>query len=179
MKAIEGIGTIFGAVAGFLPVFSKGLGATGAIIPAVGSAVESVLAKAAATQKDFPTKYFASEILKLYPNLTASLDDFAVALFDGSAINSNNTNSSLTGMIRGGYWASKDALTRVKDAQRQLTTEIISRAINSLWKIGPGKKIWVLYIDLGDVGNSTTQCQMHTKGPQDSKYCADKGVYYL
>lgn len=28
-------------------------------------------------------------------------------------------------------------------------------------------------------GNSTTNCMADLHGPQDSKYCADGGVYYL
>ena len=38
--------------------------------------------------------------------------------------------------------------------------------------------MWVLFNDLKDDPVTMAKCQMHTTGPQASKYCADGGVYY-
>ena len=35
--------------------------------------------------------------------------------------------------------------------------------------------MWVTFVDLE---NDTLKCQLDMTGPQDSKYCADGGVYY-
>ena len=55
---------------------------------------------------------------------------------------------------------------------------MISRGINALWK---QYNVYVYYTWLNDAGAKPgdSKCDLDRSGPQDSKYCADDGVYYL
>lgn len=69
------------------------------------------------------------------------------------------------------------ALSRITYVQEQLFYEIISRAINGLWKTPTSNKMWVLYVDLDD-NEDKDKCINDTSGPSSLKYCGDGGVYY-
>ena len=60
----------------------------------------------------------------------------------------------------------------------KLTTEILSRAIDALWKQPSGNKSWITFLDLQDDADQT-RCQDDTSGPRALKYCQDGGVYYV
>lgn len=57
---------------------------------------------------------------------------------------------------------------------------MIARGINALWR---QYNVYVYYTWLDDAGakskDAGTKCDLDRSGPQDSKYCADEGVYYL
>ena len=53
--------------------------------------------------------------------------------------------------------------------------DLIQRGINYIWS---QSKIWVSFVDLKD-DDKLTKCMADKNGWQDSKHCADGGVYYL
>ena len=76
-----------------------------------------------------------------------------------------------------GAWANSSILTKFTALETNLTLEILSRSIDALWKTFPSNKMWVLFVDLGD-DPSRKKCLDYNRGPPDSKYCDDGGVYY-
>ena len=53
-------------------------------------------------------------------------------------------------MIADGKWLDSSAITRIKDAEKQMKVEIISRGINALRKTYSSNKMWVLFVNLPD-----------------------------
>ena len=176
-KAVGGLGTIFSAIAGFIPIFTPGLGVAGSIIPAIGSTIEGIIREMAASQPRIASKDFAAAVSGLYPKLVNAFEDLSESLFQGASIGSNGT--SISTMLTGGHWIDPDTIFPISDTFTHLNTEILSRAVNALWKSAPRNKVWVLYVDLGDLPPSKERCIVDRTGPQASKYCADGGVYYL
>ena len=81
----------------------------------------------------------------------------------------------LVNLIQSGLWADADKLQPLPDLQIQLKREVISHALDGLWKTPTSNKMWVLYENLTGTG---IDCNTHSTGPQDSKNCSDEGVYY-
>ena len=172
LDALIGLGTIFSIVGGFVPVFGGGLSAAGAILPAVSSFLGNSIT--ASADPNIVQESFAPLVEQVINNLVGALDNAASKLFDGDSIN----GVTIVDMMKGGYWVNSTSLEPLSDITNQMTIEILSRSIDSLWKIPTHNKMWVLFSDLGDGNNSTAKCNTDNSGPPDSKYCADGGVYY-
>ena len=172
LDALVGLGTIFSIVGGFVPVFGAGLSAVGAILPAVSSFLGNSIT--ASADPNIVQESFAPLVEQVINNLVGALDSAASKLFDGDSIN----GVTVIDMMKSGYWVNSTSLEPLSDITNQMTVEILSRSIDSLWKIPTHNKMWVLFTDLGDGNNSTAKCDNDKSGPPDSKYCADGGVYY-
>ena len=172
LDALIGLGTIFSIVGGFIPVFGAGLSAVGAILPAVSSFLGNSIT--ASADPNIVQESFAPLVEQVINDLVGALDSAASKLFDGDSIN----GVTIIDMMKGGYWVNSTSLEPLSDITNQMTIEILSRSIDSLWKIPTHNKMWVLFTDLGDGNNSTAKCNNDNSGPPDSKYCADGGVYY-
>ncbi len=172
LDALIGLGTIFSIVGGFVPVFGEGLSAVGAILPAVSSFLGNSIT--ASADPNTVQESFAPLVEQVINDFVGALDSAASKLFDGDSIN----GVTIIDMMKDGYWADTTALEPLSDITNQMTIEILSRSIDSLWKIPTHNKMWVLFADLGDGNNSTAKCNNDNSGPPDSKYCADGGVYY-
>ena len=172
LDALIGLGTIFSIVGGFVPVFGAGLSAVGAILPAVSSFLGNSIT--ASADPNTVQESFAPLVEQVINELVGALDSAASKLFDGDSIN----GVTIIDMMKGGYWVDNTSLEPLPDITNQMTIEILSRSIDSLWKIPTHNKMWVLFADLGDGNNSTAKCNNDNSGPPDSKYCADGGVYY-
>ena len=172
LDALIGLGTIFSIVGGFVPVFGAGLSAVGAILPAVSSFLGNSIT--ASADPNIVQESFAPLVEQVINDLVGALDSAASKLFDGDSIN----GVTIIDMMKGGYWVNSTSLEPLSDITNQMTIEILSRSIDSLWKIPTHNKMWVLFTDLGDGNNSTAKCNNDNSGPPDSKYCADGGVYY-
>ena len=172
LDTLIGLGTIFSIAGGFVPVFGAGLSAVGAILPAVSSFLGNSLT--ASTDPNSVQESFAPLVEQVISDLVEALDSAASKLFDGDSIN----GVTIIDMMKGGYWVNNTSLEPLSDITNQMTIEILSRSIDSLWKIPTHNKMWVLFADLGDGNNSTAKCNNDNSGPPDSKYCADGGVYY-
>ena len=122
---------------------------------------------------DFAQKTFAPQAKAMYRQFGLALDQAATDLFRGKSVSGTN----ITDMLNGGTWVNSTALTPVSGLEIALNVEVTSRAIDQLWKKPPYNKIWVLFLDLGDI-TTNQSCLKDRSGPQDSKYCADEGVYY-
>ncbi len=171
MAGLSGILSILG---GFVPVIGPGISAAGTIASGIGTFLAN--SNAASSDEFAAEKQFANKALILYRELLARLDDAVSALFDGKSIPVAN-GFNITDMMEGGAWLSPNALTNVSDLREKLKLEVISRSIDSLWKTKRHNKMWVLFVDLQDEDDYRS-CLVDTTGPQDSKYCADGGVYY-
>lgn len=172
LDALIGLGTIFSIVGGFVPVLGAGLSAVGAILPAVSSFLGNSIT--ASADPNIVQESFAPLVEQVINDLVGALDSAASKLFDGDSIN----GVTIIDMMKGGYWVDNTSLEPLSDITNQMTIEILSRSIDSLWKIPTHNKMWVLFADLGDGNNSTAKCNNDNSGPPDSKYCADGGVYY-
>ena len=172
LDALIGLGTIFSIVGGFVPGFGPGLSAIGAILPAMSSFLGNSIT--ASADPNTVQKSFAPLVEQVISDLVGALDSAASKLFDGDSIN----GVTIIDMMKGGYWVNTTSLEPLSDITNQMTIEILSRSIDSLWKIPTHNKMWVLFADLGDGNNSTAKCNNDNSGPPDSKYCADGGVYY-
>ena len=172
LDALIGLGTIFSIVGGFVPVFGAGLSAVGAILPAVSSFLGNSIT--ASADPNIVQESFAPLVEQVINGLVGALDSAASKLFDGDSIN----GVTIIDMMKGGYWVDNTSLEPLSDITNQMTIEILSRSIDSLWKIPTHNKMWVLFADLGDGNNSTAKCNNDKSGPPDSKYCGDGGVYY-
>ena len=80
LKALEGIGTIFAAVGGFVPALAGPLGAAGAILPAIGSTIEQSLTDAQSGKEEIAAEEFSKAVSNIYGTLIASLDNVTQAL---------------------------------------------------------------------------------------------------
>ncbi|KAL8791160.1 MAG: hypothetical protein Q9195_005999 [Heterodermia aff. obscurata] len=175
VNALTGLGTIFSVISGFVPGLGAGLAATGAILPAVGTFLGN-----AAASKDDPEvgqKEFAPRVREVYTSYIDALDQAGADLFKGGSIKTANGDFNITDMMKNGAWANASALTKLTALETNLTTEILSRSIDELWKTPPQIKAWILFVDLAD-DTSNSKCLADSSGPQDSKYCDDGGVYY-
>ncbi|KAL8982082.1 MAG: hypothetical protein Q9205_003308 [Flavoplaca limonia] len=90
---------------------------------------------------------------------------------------------SSTQIISGGAWVDAPRFDSNKkiganDVAKFYERNMISRGINALWK---QYNVYVYYTWLNDVNAKPgdSKCDLDRSGPQDSKYCADDGVYYL
>lgn len=172
LDALIGLGTIFSIVGGFVPVFGAGLSAVGAILPAVSSFLGNSIT--ASADPNIVQESFAPLVEQVINDLVGALDSAASKLFNGDSIN----GVTIIDMMKGGYWVNDTSLEPLSDITSPMTIEILSRSIDSLWKIPTHNKMWVSFADLGDGNNSTAKCNNDNSGPPDSKYCADGGVYY-
>ena len=172
LDALIGLGTIFSIAGGFVPGFGPGLSAIGAILPAMSSFLGNSIT--ASADPNTVQESFAPLVEQVISDLVGALDSAASKLFDGDSIN----GVTIIDMMKGGYWVDNTSLEPLSDITNQMTIEILSRSIDSLWKIPTHNKMWVLFADLGDGNNSTAKCNNDNSGPPDSKYCADGGVYY-
>ena len=173
LDTLTGLGTVLGAAAGFSPNVGPGLGAGGAVLPAIGSFIGRSLEK---EEVMVAQKTFAPKVQQLYMQFVEAIDDLGTALINGSNVTGVD-GFNLQSVLSNGSWVDQSVLTPVSDLEHELSVEILSRSIDALWGTAPSNKRWVLFVDLED-GDSTTKCMAHWQGPSDSKYCADGGVYY-
>ena len=151
-------------------------GAVGAIAPAIGTYFERYYAaNVDRSDPQVAQKTFAPKVRQVYDLFVNALDDIAADLFAGRKIEGKVL---LTEMMKGGKWANPQLLTEVSDAKDQIFFEIFARSLDALWKTPTSNKIWVLFVDTQEDGNTTYKCGNNTDGPPDLKYCADGGAYY-
>ena len=172
LNTLTGIGTIFSIVGGFLPAIGPGISAVGAILPAVGTFISSSISSS--TSDEVGQRTYAKKVEDIYAQLTKAFGNATKSLFDGESVEGVN----ITDMMSGGVWANSSALTPLPEIETQIEIEVLSRSIDSLWKTQSNNKMWVQFTALGDFEKNTTYCDADRFGPQDSKYCADSGVYY-
>ena len=115
----------------------------------------------------------ASEVADYLNDMVKRLEPLVTSIFSGQLMN----GKSLLDIIAKGDWADSTKISTIPDVANQIRIEIISRAVNELWKIGTSNKRWVLFVDLQD-DDQTSKCLADQTGPQNLKYCADGGVYY-
>ncbi|KAL8870483.1 MAG: hypothetical protein Q9174_003485 [Haloplaca sp. 1 TL-2023] len=182
---ITGLGVALAAVSGFIPFLGPELialqaagatvGGLGAVAGGAGTFFERSLARNPdLSDPNISQKRIAPFIRQIFRVFSESLDNITAALLRGERI---GDEFDVYDMIKGGLWVDRSALSRIAAVQAQLFNEIISRAINSLWKNPTSNKMWVLYVDLED-DDHQWKCGNDTSGPQTLKYCADGGVYY-
>ncbi|KAL8901203.1 MAG: hypothetical protein Q9192_000680 [Flavoplaca navasiana] len=182
---LTGLGIALAAVSGFIPFLGPQLvalqvagatvGGLGAVAGGAGTFFERSLAKNPdLSDPNLSQKRVAPFIRQIFRVFSESLDNITAALLRGERI---GDDFDVYDMIQGGLWVDRSALSRIAAVQAQLFNEIISRAINSLWKNPTSNKMWVLYVDLED-DHHQWKCGNHTSGPPTLKYCADGGVYY-
>ncbi|KAL9633100.1 MAG: hypothetical protein Q9204_003536 [Flavoplaca sp. TL-2023a] len=95
----------------------------------------------------------------------------------------DSANDFALQIISGGAWVDAPRFDSNKkisanDVATFYRKNMISRGINALWK---QYNVYVYYTWLNDAGAKPgdSKCDLDRSGPQDSKYCADDGVYYL
>ena len=170
--ALTGLGTIFGAASGFVPIIGTGLGLAGQILPAIGNYISPPVA----TDPLVAQKTFAPKVQEIYSTYVRRIDELGRALFNGTRIKGAE-GFNLGAVLHDGAWVNPSVLSQIPDVEGQLKVEILSRSINALWSTPTSNKRWVLFVDLQD-DTTKTKCLNDTSGPQDSKYCDDGGVYY-
>lgn len=175
-NALTGLGTIFSVISGFVPVIGPALGAALTILPTVGSFLGN--AAAATTDPLVVQKTFAPKVREIYTNYVNALDDAGMKLFQGESIQGATGSFNITDMLADAAWANFSAITKLAYLETNLTTELLARSVDDLWKTPPYNKMWVLFVDLGEGVTSMSNCMADSSGPQDSKYCANGGVYY-
>ena len=163
---LSGLGSVMSLFSGIAPVATGGT-----VLGALSSFFSGSLDQS--EDPNLAQKQFAPRAKAIYRQFGKSLNDAANLLFKGEMVNGTN----LTDLLQGGAWIDSSILTQVTDLETQMNIEIVSRAINDLWKTPPKNKLWVLFVDLMDI-NTNASCVANMDGPQDSKYCADGGVYY-
>lgn len=176
---LRGLGNVFAVAAGFAPAALPRTTPNNLILPGQGAFLSAVSASlsqnnAGSGATDVSQDDFNSEVEKVYDQLKGALDGIVKILFSGEALN----GVSLTDMLRDGAWVNATTIPNVGDISQQLRIEILSRAINDLWKIFSSNKRWVLFVDLQDDPANQAKCIADNTGPQDLKYCGDGGVYY-
>ncbi|CAO1599069.1 hypothetical protein XANCAGTX0491_002815 [Xanthoria calcicola] len=91
----------------------------------------------------------------------------------------NSADDFALDVLRGGAWIVAPTYS-AQDIGNFYKRSMIARGINALWR---QYNVYVYYTWLDDAGakskDAGTKCDLDRSGPQDSKYCADEGVYYL
>ena len=179
LNFLRGLGGVVAVAAGFAPAPLPRTTPKNLILPGQGaffSAVSASLGQnnAGSEAKDISQDDFTSEVERVYGQLKGALDGIVKILFSGEALN----GASLVDMLRDGAWVNATTIPNVGDISQQLRIEILSRAINDLWKVFSSNKRWVLFVDLQDDPATQAKCIADNTGPQDLKYCGDGGVYY-
>ena len=179
---LTGLSTVLSVVSGFVPFLGPGFavaGATSGALGTIASTAGSYLERSVADNVDrsdpnVAQKRFAPIVRQIFKYFSESLDNITAQLLRGDKI---DDKFDIYDMMRGGAWVDQSSLSRITDVQAQLFYEIISRAINGLWKTPTSNKMWVLYVDLDD-NEAKDKCNNDTSGPLSLRYCDDGGVYY-
>lgn len=170
-NALAGLGGVLAILEGFISFVGPVVSAAGTIASAAGTFLATSVSLADPLA---PQKTFSQEVLRTYKELITGFDDAVSKLFRGESIPDTGPGSfNLTVMMSEGAWVSADVLTNVSQLNDKLRVETLARGINALWKTWPSNKMWVLFVDLQDGPDMTTNCVAHNTGPPDSKYCAD------
>ena len=171
-NALGGLSAIFSIASGVLPALSAaaevGAGAIGAFASFYSSRLSANL------DPNAGQKLFVPQLRIAYETMVSSLYESTNRIFNDS----NVGGVSLIDLIRDGQWISADRLQPLPDIAIQLKRELISHALDGLWKTPTSNKMWVLYVN-----NVNTQitCDLDRSGPQITKYCDpvdEFGVYY-
>ena len=173
LNALTGLGAFFGAASGLVPMIGPGLGAARSLLPAIGTYIGRAIDS---KDTEVAQKTFAPKVQEMYRSYVSRIDDLGQALFNGSELE-GLPDFNITSVLLGGGWIERGSLSRITDVETQVKAEILSRCIDALGETPTNNKMWVLFVDLQE-GNSTARCSSDLSGPQDSKYCADGGVYY-
>ena len=181
LNALTGLGILFGAVSGFLTEAAAVAGTIGTIAPAVGTYYERGFDSAVdRSDPNVAAKTYAKKLRTVYDAFVHAQENITADLFSGQSIgNGNNGSVTLLDVLKNGTWVDPDSVPDLASAQDQIFFELFSRSINAMWKTETSNKMWVLFVDLEDDVQSTPKCQKDLSGPQDLKYCADGGVYYV
>ena len=169
----HGMGLIMTLMSGFLPPLSTPFGVSGDVGIIFGDEAENQIAddinSVEGDQEDLSSigGRTLGSVLNSYVNLTS-------VLLRGGIIQ----NASIFTMLYGGAWVSPSNIPDSSHIDEALGVELISRAINLLWKTPTSNKMWVLYVDLQDDQSTQARCLQDQSGPQMMKFCADGGVYY-
>ena len=132
------------------------------------------------TDDKYPFVQAQQNITRLLESIWDKVDIAMSSLFDGLFQGFPLPGGlTLPNLMRNGAWAIAPNLEKAGIAAKDLMqAEVRSRVINAVWQIPNYNKMWVLFVDLGDINNDTTQCRHNDDGPQATKHCADGGVYY-
>ncbi|KAI4182725.1 MAG: hypothetical protein LQ346_006508 [Caloplaca aetnensis] len=170
---LAGLGSILTILGGIIPVAGQTLDVAGTITSGIGG----FIANAAPPDPLAAQKTFATNVLAYYEGLRDGLERFTTQLFAGAQISGPAGSFDLFALMKEGVWVGPDALTDVSQLNRDIRTEVTARSIDAIWKTWPSNKMWVLFTDLQD-HEDHKKCLQDTTGPEETKYCADGGVYY-
>ncbi|KAL8994980.1 MAG: hypothetical protein Q9169_005199 [Polycauliona sp. 2 TL-2023] len=167
---------VLGAIPG-VPV----AGAANLANPVVGG-VAAVLGIHLPSQSDdtsFETADTFSQAIEAYTEQTR------VGLIAGNREILDSETDLMPHILADGAWVNPPKFTNgdpivVTDIGDFYKRNMIARGINALWRQW---NVYVYYVWLDDAGakpgDKGTKCDLDRSGPQNSKYCADDGVYYL
>lgn len=172
-NAMLGLGTAFSILGGFAPAIAPVTGIGGAALSAVGGFLGNIISES--LDLNVVQKTYASKVEDVYKQYVNTIDNMTTILLKGQDI---EPGVNIRTMMRNGSWSDYSTLTPISAIEQSLKIEILSRSIDALWKKPPSNKMWVLYVDLNDDRSTTTKCIQDQTGPQELKYCADRGIYY-
>ena len=180
-NVLTSLSLIFVGVSIFLPPLSSVAplyaGTAGAMVAGANTFYERSLSGTLNDQTlDRAQKAYAQILQVIWTNFLNQL----TTLFNVTTSGDNSTlGFSVDQMISNGAWSFDPALIRSDEEDtKNLQIEVRSRTIDQFWNIPHRDKMWVMFLDLGDIPPDTAKCQEYQSGPPQLKYCADGGVYY-
>ncbi|KAL8647808.1 MAG: hypothetical protein Q9226_006275 [Calogaya cf. arnoldii] len=167
LGAIPGLGNV-ATIANLANPFVSGVSAQlGLHLPAESD--DSTFKTAAAFSQAIEryTKQTRDGLVQANRDMLDSADDtMPQILSDGAWVKAPSFNNG-----------TKIEATHIGDFYRR---NMVAHGINALWRQW---NVYVYYVWLDDAGakpgDKNTKCDLDRSGPQNSKYCADEGVYYL
>ncbi|KAL8881618.1 MAG: hypothetical protein Q9198_001212 [Flavoplaca austrocitrina] len=147
--------------------------------PSVGllSATLGIHLRSSTGERNFETADAFSRVIESFAQQTRD------NLIEANSEILDSANDFVLQIISGGAWVAAPRFDSNKkiganDVAKFYERNMISRGINALWK---QYNVYVYYTWLNDVNAKPgdSKCDLDRSGPQDSKYCADDGVYYL
>ncbi|KAL8818906.1 MAG: hypothetical protein Q9191_007840, partial [Dirinaria sp. TL-2023a] len=154
-NSLAGLGAVFSILGGFVPVAGPAIAAAGTIVSGAGTFLASSVAS---NDPQEAQKAFSTQVLSFRSAILSGLDNAAAKLFSGERIPDPKLgfeSFNISDMMANGSWVSPSSLTNVSNLNAKLRVEILSRAIDALWKTPTSNKMWVLFTDLQDDKNST------------------------
>ncbi|KAI9889631.1 MAG: hypothetical protein M1814_005139 [Vezdaea aestivalis] len=169
------LGAAFGLGGASMAIEGAVAGATGA---AAGFAKASVASHAANRPVDNSLEEFRTFVGKSVQFFQESLEPMTADLFAGRPF--TNSSTTIGDLLADGKWIRPSQNVSRTDLNKAFEADFSSRAINALWNNAPTKdtKMWITFADLSD-SPAKDACHNDSRGPQQTKYCADGGVYYF
>ena len=149
-NTLTGLSGIFTILGGFIPFAGQAVEAAGTIASCAGTFLANA---AASNDPQEAQKVFSQQVVAYYRRLLKGMEDIVERIFSGERISNTGAGHgsfNITDMMKDGSWVSPNSVSRVSDLNRKLRTEILARAIDTLWKTPTANKVWVLFKDLQD-----------------------------